>query len=311
MTTRDAALLVGGPCHGRHHWIPPGIATTMKVVIEPQVATYERKRIATLTGRRDTIWSHPGTPDSGLWTAIHARGIPNVISVLLPSRGRATIDLDKLGESALYQSISSLMNRSAHWNRVEVLVAADYDDPTTKKMCDILGIFCLVTPERYGYSRLNEYFNLLTEYACGEWLLLWNDDARMLTDDWDEILRDTPDSVLVADPWVDGHSPDLCTFPIVRRHLVHKTGGTFSPWTCHCDTWWQDIGRRLGVIRPVEVRIDHQRSDLRAGMHADQTRAEALAGYRSAEFYGDTVQANLHAAVERAGRALADERFKR
>jgi hypothetical protein len=208
------------------------------------------------------------------------------------------------------KSLSSLFGKATNPSQIEVLVAADPDDPATIEACRQADIYCWVAPERYGYSRLNEYFNRLADVASGEWLMLWNDDARMETISWDEKLLEAPPETMIADLWVDGHSPDLCTFPVLRRHVLHKAGGVYSPITCHCDTWWQDIGRRLGIIKPVDIQIDHQRSDLRPGMHADQTRAEALSGYRSADFYGDQVQAGINQYVERIGRALAEARFR-
>jgi len=215
------------------------------------------------------------------------------VMALLPSRGRP---------QSLHDSIMSLYDQAARRDQVEIVVAADPDDPVTMRMAYGMHVPCWVAPERYGYGRLHEYFNALVRpvvknwAGSPQWLMLWNDDARMLTPGWDEVLEKTPPEVLVADLWVDGHSPDLCTFPAVRTAAVRALG-SFSPVTCHCDTWWQDIGRALGAIRPVPIRVDHQRFDL-TGQHQDQTWAEGQSQYRSAEFYGPHVQAALKAAVD-------------
>lgn len=310
-------LFVGGPLHGTHRevgdipshtvLVPPPLRAIFasatdddSMVILP--LQYRRQRVVS-SGRRAEVYHHGPYPADPLLLveAIRMRGLPGVITALLPSRGRSN--------GPLQESIESLWAAAGDSTRVEILVAADDGDGPTAEACKAIGVRCISTP-RYGYSRLNEYFNRLADIASGEWLMLWNDDARMETLGWDSILDGTPKEVLIADPWVQGHSPDLCTFPILRRHVLHKAGGVYSPVTCHCDTWWQDIGRQLGVLKPVEIRIDHQRSDLRPGMHADQTRREAMQGYRSADFYGDHVQAMLNQQTERIGLALREERHR-
>lgn len=218
-----------------------------------------------------------------------------IVTALLPSRGRP---------DSLTASIHSLRKKAARSDRVEIIVGADPDDANTAITALGLAVPCWIAPRRYGYSRLNEYFNKLAEYAKGDWLLLWNDDARMETEGWDRRLGALTDAHLhpggekvhVADLWVDGHSPDLCTFPAISRAIYEAAGG-YSPHTCHCDTWWQDIGRALGVIRPVPIRVDHQRADL-TGKHNDTTYQEGLAGYRSAEFYGQEVQGHMRDTIE-------------
>lgn len=220
------------------------------------------------------------------------------ISVLLPSRGRP---------GSLIQSAHSLVERAARPDLIEIMVAADPDDEPTAQCARELGIPCWIAPERYGYHKLNVYFNALCELTGGKWVLLWNDDARMLTDGWDRVIVEQEQMltkrVMVCDLWVDGHSPHLCTFPVVRREAIAAIGGVFSPLTCHCDTWWQDIGRATGTIQPVPVKVDHQRADL-TGLHNDQTYRDGQEGYRSREFYGVLVQTALRSAAERLRRHL-------
>lgn len=214
------------------------------------------------------------------------------IAVLLPSRGRVI---------SLIDSTASLINQAERPDLLEILVAADPDDPKTAEYAArIPRTSCWIAPERYGYRGLHHYFNglcdLVGPFNNMAWALLWNDDARMLTPGWDRVLRDQPSELIVADLWVDKHSPDLCTFPAIRRWAIAALG-TFSPVTCHCDTWWQDIGRALNGIRPVPIKVDHQRFDL-TGKHDDPTYREGQAQYRSAEYYGPVVQQRLREAVE-------------
>lgn len=207
-----------------------------------------------------------------------------MISILCPSRGRPDL---------LAGSIESLRNKAA--TDLEVLVAADTDDPNTVQVARGLDTTVIVS-ERVGYSNLHVYYNSLAEQASGDWLLLWNDDATMLTDSWDQVIEELPPAVLVAD-LQSHHSPDLCCFPAVRYVAVTAVGG-FSPHTPHCDTYWQDLGRATETIRSVDVHVRHDRFDVN-GMNHDQTYLDGQAGYRSAEYYSEFVQSAISVDVDK------------
>ncbi|WP_213451571.1 glycosyltransferase family 2 protein [Rhizomonospora bruguierae] len=242
-----------------------------------------------------------------------------MISVLLPSRGRP---------ASLRRAIHSLLDNSANrairtdhpgWTAMpgalpeplppvieapQILVAADPDDPATRDAAERLGAQVLVTPRRYGYGELHRYLNALAEQAEGEWLLLFNDDAVMRTRDWDQVILGQPANVMVAD-LQSQLSPEFCCFPAVRRVALEVTGGVYSPHTPHADSWWQDIGRRSGTIRAVDVHVHHDRFDLTGG-HNDATYREGRAGpgLRDAQYFTPRVQAAVDAAAA-AVRGLA------
>lgn len=201
-----------------------------------------------------------------------------MISVLLPSRGRP---------AALAESIASLRGNTGK-RSVEILVAADPDDPDTITAAERLAVdYLWVAPERYGYGRLHEYVNTLAQHAAGEWLMLWNDDARMLTPHWDTIVARQEPGVL----WPQSNDVDGCnTFPLWPRAWTTTLGHvSLSP---HCDTWIQQIGHTLNQQRRIPIEILHDRADLTGG-HNDLTRAESAGAYRTAEFYGPVMQAAL------------------
>jgi len=211
-----------------------------------------------------------------------------VISVLLPSRGRPR---------ALAESIATLLDLADKPGSVEILVAADPDDEPTRQAALPWQASIWTAPERYGYPRLHEYVNQLARQADGEWLMLWNDDAHMLTDSWDVLVEAEPDGVL----WPHSNDIPTCnTFPIWPRawtdHLRHVS---LSP---HCDSWIQYLGQTIGRHERVDVDILHDRADLTGG-HDDQTRAESLAGYRTAD-YGSPAMDDARAADVDALRAL-------
>jgi hypothetical protein len=193
-----------------------------------------------------------------------------VISVLLPSRGRP---------KSLVDSIGSLRVMADDAPTVEILVAADPDDPDTMAAALSARTRRWVAPERYGYSRLHEYVNALAAQATGDWLLLWNDDARMLTQGWDSRVTETTPGVL----WpAHNGSPHLNVFPVVHRSVVETLGHfSLSP---HCDSWVQDVAHAAGIQQQIDVAVLHDRFDLTGG-HDDQTYRDAQAGYRTADYH--------------------------
>jgi hypothetical protein len=213
-----------------------------------------------------------------------------VISVLLASRGRP---------ESLRRSIRGLLDTADQRDEVQVLVACDPDDPATYDAAVALpnpsGVnYTWIAPERYGYSRLYEYYNALAEHASGEWLLNWNDDAFMTTTGWDLQITDLPPEVLVADLH-NSFSPGLCCFPAVRWEAVAALGA-FCIDTPHIDSWWQEISRRSGTIRAIPAHVHHDRADLTGG-HDDATYREGREGLRNEEFYGPRTQSQIDAAV--------------
>ncbi len=192
-----------------------------------------------------------------------------MISVLLPSRGRP---------ESLAASIGSLRDLAHQSVDIEVLVAADDDDPPTIRAARDIGAEVLVSP-RYGYDRLHMYVNTLAHRARGEWLLLWNDDARMLTPGWGRRVSEAPIGVL----WpAHNGSQFLNVFPAVHRSIVEALGHfSLSP---HCDSWMQDVAEAVGAHHHIDVAVLHDRFDLTGG-HDDQTYREAQTGYRTADYH--------------------------
>lgn len=202
-----------------------------------------------------------------------------MISVLVPSRGRPEL---------LKRSVNSL-RATADNEGLQVVVAADGDDPDTILMAADLGVDCVVT-SRFGYEGLHKYYQKAADMATGNWLLVWNDDATMLTEGWDREIENLPLNILVADIQTP-HSP-LCCYPAIRRSAV-TAYGRFSSDNPHVDTFWQDLGRATGTIRSVPCFASHI-SAVKAGQHH---------GY-----YDPPHQAELAAAIARVRAAQVMER---
>lgn len=183
-----------------------------------------------------------------------------LISVLCPSRGR---------EASLRESAASLLGRAADPGGVEVLAAVDPDDSDRYAAAGgPAGVRIWTAPERYGYARLHEYLNHLVTLASGDWLLNWNDDARMLTRGWDEVIAAQDPAVL----WLQAnHHPGASMFPAWPRAWAQALGHV-SP-VPHVDTYLQWLGEALGGLAKVPVEVLHDRADV-TGNHDDATYRE-------------------------------------
>lgn len=189
-----------------------------------------------------------------------------MISVLCPSRGRP---------DRLYRSTSSLLLRAARPQEVEILVALDPDDEETPAsehyaaLSDLVRVW--VAPERYGYFGLHHYVNHLAGVARGDWLMLWNDDALMKTEGWDDIIRSQSPSVL----WLKAnHDQGGNLFPAWPRSWSRRLGHvSLSP---NIDVWVSEVGRRAGAEHQVPVEVFHDRPDI-TGSDEDETFREGRA----------------------------------
>lgn len=168
-----------------------------------------------------------------------------LVDALLPSRGRPGL---------LPRSAGSLHLTASRRTRVHVLVAADADDLATAGAAVAWGDGCVLFAERHGYPGLHCYYQGLARRSAAPWLLVWNDDAVMLTQNWDTILEALPPQVMVAD-LQSRHSP-ICCFPAVRREAVQAIG-CFCSGNPHVDSFWEVVGRESGTIVPVPIWVRH------------------------------------------------------
>lgn len=192
-----------------------------------------------------------------------------MISVLLPSRGRA---------AELMASIDNILGTADDPGQVEILIAADSDDAETLALPSAwdykperVSMWC--APERFGYARLHEYFNFLAGEATGDWLMMWNDDAEMITRGWDSVIA--------------GHEPERCLFMDALYPSMGARGNVFPVWPARWysvlgyvsmspnnDVWISEIASRLGREIRVPIRARHLR---RHDDDQDVTHAEGRA----------------------------------
>ena len=185
-----------------------------------------------------------------------------MISVLLPSRDR---------DWQMVDAADSLLYMADSFDDVEILIAADPDDEGTIDTARGCDFRLWIAPERYGYANLSAYWNHLAMMASGDWLLLWNDDARMLTSGWDQIIKSQPPAVLWAYTRGDDAGNYFPVWPASWTRLLGRICPIPGP---HVDTYIQAVGKHLDRIRRIPVELDHTRPDFTGTVPADDTYAE-------------------------------------
>lgn len=160
---------------------------------------------------------------------------PN-FSILLPTRNR----VDKLTDA-----IHSLYSKAKYKEKVEFCIKIDDDDTETinyiKNLSKFINIKYDISPREGGYADLYKFFNKCCEISTGNWLFLFNDDGRMLTEHWDKILleinpfevkgwKGTKDICLLS-PSIK-HKNASFIYPILKRStyeiLGHFSNGFYS-----------------------------------------------------------------------------------
>jgi glycosyltransferase involved in cell wall biosynthesis len=193
------------------------------------------------------------------------------ISILLPTRKRT---------KTLVNSINSLLANAADTSRIEILIAYDDDDEESKEFfantwADYISQCSATTKvfetERFGYLRLYKYVNFLAEKASGDWIMFWNDDALMLTENWDDaIVQETGWFGLLRMPCVNMDHP-FALFPIVPRSWIDFFGRV-SPVN-HSDWWIYNVTVPNACAKNIPVQVYHDRADVTGGNN-DETFAE-------------------------------------
>ena len=175
------------------------------------------------------------------------------------------------------KSILGLLDLCADAGQIEIAVAYDEDDEESKNyfasshwknLVESRGAqqksFCC---PQYGYSDLHKYYNLLAENTKGQWLLVWNDDAMMLSQGWDMQVKDNKDFLGMLHMRCTTY-PKLTLFPFFPRCWVDFFGcASGGP---HIDSWIQDICREAGTVKNLSAEVLHDRFS-ETGNNNDET----------------------------------------
>ena len=211
------------------------------------------------------------------------------ITLLCPSRGRV---------DSLRASVTGARGLASDPAKVRVVVVADPDDLETAEVAARLRCRVVVAPERFGYAGLHRYYNLAAEAADDGWLMVWNDDAVMLTDGWDEMITSQGPGVL----WPEHNDPAHAhcnLFPVWPSLWSTATGRVAGD--IHVDSWLQEIGQGLGLQWRVPFQVWHDRADVTGtATHVDQTWLESQdQRQHSGEFFTSAMDAERRSDIEK------------
>jgi hypothetical protein len=192
------------------------------------------------------------------------------IAVILPTRGRT---------EALTRSLVGLLEKAADLASIQVLLGLDNDDAigikhfeeSLQPTLDDMGVeYTAMSFEPLGYSRLNEYINVLSKESSADWIFFWNDDAIMESQDWDvEIVKYTGEFKLLAVHTHNDHPYSI--FPIVPRAWLDVVGHlSLHSMT---DAWLSQNAYCLDIWERIDVHVLHDRADL-TGNNLDATYKE-------------------------------------
>lgn len=114
------------------------------------------------------------------------RGNGPLVSILFPTRGRV---------EELRKALDSLVSLAQVQANLEFIFKADDDDTPTIEYLNYLkanlplNMEIIVSPRGRGYHDMHLWVNEMSIKAKGDWLIIWNDDALMQTQNWDTILE--------------------------------------------------------------------------------------------------------------------------
>lgn len=188
------------------------------------------------------------------------RGDGPLISFLIPTRGRP---------ESIQHAIKTAYNLAKDKNSIEFLVRTDDDNEVTNKLIPNLEyhykdqIKFIVGPRGNGYADLHLMVNELAAQAKGDWLLLFADDAEIVTPNWDQVVLNLSTfskpigvqdvCLLLFDQEGDPNSYSFCAL----RRKAFELLGYYSPFP-HCDLWLFNLMNCLDAIIRVPVTVRHK-----------------------------------------------------
>jgi hypothetical protein len=192
-----------------------------------------------------------------------------LVSVLLPSRGRPLM---------LKETVANLVGKSEDPARIEILIRLDDDDEKSRKAAPALlaeygeAIKILTGPRGRGYAGMHHFINELCAEARGDFLFLFNDDARMETENWCRELVALRDQICVLKPRTNYTAEN--PFPIVHRK-IRDIIGHFAAGP-YCDKWAEVISQAAGIEKEPDIFVTHEYHEAGnlTNLNTDQTATE-------------------------------------
>jgi hypothetical protein len=200
-----------------------------------------------------------------------------LVSILLSTRER--FDL-------MIESITSLYNKAHDPTRIELLLKLDDDnyEEYINRVDEIYKITpnvkIVISNRRNGYDSLHLFLNELAGVSEGEFLFVWNDDAKMISENWDVYVAEHCGKLCVlqidnnhfSHPELSEHGAFI--FPIIHRKYYEILNHiSLNP---HSDTWVHFVASFCDIeINEFRIFAYHDRADL-TGNNDDEVYGEGL-----------------------------------
>ena len=190
------------------------------------------------------------------------------ISVLLPTRGR---------QEVLKHSITTLIEKASNPSDIEILFGVDEDDQQVIEYIrnDLKPLFDEHKVEArasifkpLGYENLHVYVNTLAGAATGEWLFFWNDDCVMVTEGWDDVIKEYDGQFKLLGPKDNHEGHPYAILPIVPKDWFILMGHLSQ--NAQNDAWLSHIAYMLDIFERVDFEFIHDRADI-TGNNNDET----------------------------------------
>ena len=192
----------------------------------------------------------------------------SVISVLLPTRGRREL---------LKKSVKTLVDKANQKDKIEILFGIDEDDAGLQEFIkeDMAPYFNEHKIEArasvfkpLGYENLHIYVNTLAGAATGEWLFFWNDDCLMVSEGWDDVIRQYDGQFKLLGPKDNHEGHPYAILPIVPKDWFILMGHlSQNPQN---DAWLSHIAYMLDIFERIDFEFIHDRADI-TGNNDDET----------------------------------------
>ena len=190
------------------------------------------------------------------------------ITILLPTRGRPQL---------LEKSIKSLMEKATDPTDIEIMLGLDDDDTETTEYIketiapylQELGVEARANIFKpLGYENLHTYVNTLAGASLGEWLFFWNDDCVMVTEGWDDVIRQHDGEFKLLGPKDNHEGHPYAILPIVPKDWFILMGHLSQ--NAQNDAWLSHIAYMLDIFERIDFEFIHDRADI-TGNNDDET----------------------------------------
>ena len=162
------------------------------------------------------------------------------------------------------KSVTTVLEMATEPSLINIAVAYDDDDNESKQYFSSNAWKLLVentgatqeahSIERIGWQGLHEYYNYLAQNIISDWYFIWNDDAFMRTQGWDQEILAHRDYKGLLSMESNGKRPDSTLFPCVSRLWVE----TFNMIGINpVDQWIQDITYPMNAYKRLQSTIFH------------------------------------------------------